>query len=33
MHWYEMTLSVGAAALKQKSERAGHEWRVSLKIM
>jgi len=33
MHWYEMTLSVGYAVGYRGSERAGHEWMVSLKIM
>jgi len=33
MHWYDMTLSVGYAAGYRGSERAGHEWMVSLKIM
>ena len=33
MHWYEMTLSLGYAVGYRGSERAGHEWMVSLKIM
>ena len=33
LHWYEMTRSVGAAAGLRGSERAGHEYMVSLKIM
>ncbi len=33
LHWYEMTLSLGYAAGYRGSERAGHEWMVSLKIM
>jgi hypothetical protein len=33
LHWYEMTLSVGAAAGFRGAERAGHEYMVSLKIM
>ena len=33
LHWYEMTLSVGAAAGLRGSERAGHEYMVSLKIL
>jgi hypothetical protein len=33
LHWYDMTLSVGYALGYRGSERAGHEWMVSLKIM
>jgi hypothetical protein len=33
LHWYDVTLSVGYAAGYRGSERAGHEWMVSLKIM
>ena len=33
LHWYNMTLSVGYALGYRGSERAGHEWMVSLKIM
>ncbi|MBC8022389.1 MAG: hypothetical protein H7Y14_04680 [Burkholderiales bacterium] len=33
LHWYDMTLSVGYAVGYRGSERAGHEWMVSLKIM
>jgi hypothetical protein len=33
LHWYDMTLSVGDAVGYRASERAGHEWMVSLKIM
>ena len=33
LHWYQMTLSVGAAAGFRGGERAGHEVMVSLKIM
>ena len=33
LHWYDMTLSVGYAVGYRGSDRAGHEWMVSLKIM
>jgi hypothetical protein len=33
LHWYDMTLSVGCALGYQGSQRAGHEWMISLKIM
>jgi hypothetical protein len=33
LHWYDMTLSFGAAAGYQGSRRAGTEWMISLKIM
>ncbi len=32
-HWYDMTLSVGAAVGYQGSQKAGTEWMISLKIM
>jgi hypothetical protein len=33
LHWYPMTLSVGYAEGYRGSDRAGHEWMVSLKIL
>ena len=33
LHWYDMTLSLGYAVGYRGSDRAGHEWMVSLKIM